>query len=257
RSSAENVNMRADENPPLSLYLPPTPMALLDPFYDFFVRLKGGTEHLTYGRPILAAWAAEHARTLPPEAVPRILDLGCGQGDDLELMARTASRACELHGLEGYAPYRDVCAAKGIVTHPINLERDPLPFPDQSLDVVSMNQVLEHTKDIFFIFSEVSRVLKPGGVFLVGVPNLAAWHDRLLLLLGRQPSGMKVLGPHVRGFTREGLTKFATCDGYFAEEGFRGSAFYPFPAAMSRLLARCLPGLATASFYRFRRTARP
>jgi hypothetical protein len=98
-----------------------------------------------------------------------------------------------------------------------------------------MNQVLEHTKDIFFIFSEVSRVLKPNGIFLVGVPNLAAWHDRLMLAVGRQPSGMKVLGPHVRGFTPHGLRKFAECDGYFALEGFQGSAFYPFPAGISKV----------------------
>lgn len=231
-------------------------MPLLDPVYDFFVRLKGGTEHLIYGRPILAGWVAEYARALPVGVVPRILDLGCGQGDDLELMARTVGRACELHGLEGYEPYRAICATKGIVTHPINIERDPLPFPDQSLDVVSMNQVLEHTKDIFFIFSEVSRVLKPGGLFLIGVPNLAAWHDRLLLLLGRQPSGIKVLGPHVRGFTREGLVKFAQCDGFFTLDVYRGSAFYPFPAGVSRVLARAFPTLATSSFYRLRRSTK-
>jgi SAM-dependent methyltransferase len=232
-------------------------MALLDPLYDFFVRLKGGTEYLSYGRPILAGWVAAQARTLPAGAPVRILDLGCGQGDDLALMARTVGGACELHGLEGYGPYREICAAKGIVTHPINVERDPLPFADQSLDVISMNQVLEHTKDIFFIFSEVSRVLKPNGLFLVGVPNLAAWHDRLLLLMGRQPSGMKVLGPHVRGFTREGFTKFATCDGYFALTDFKGSAFYPFPAGVSRVLAKVFPGLATAVFFRLSRTEKP
>ena len=232
-------------------------MALLDSINDFFVRLKGGTEHLTYGRPILAGWAVEHLRALPAAVVPKILDLGCGQGDDLAGFAAAVDRKCDLYGLEGYGPYREICAARGIETFPINVERDPLPFPDQSLDVVSMNQVLEHTKDIFFIFSEASRTLKPGGLFLVGVPNLAAWHDRLMLLLGRQPSGMKVLGPHVRGFTRQGLQKFAECDGYFELDGFRGSAFYPFPAGLSRLLARLFPGLATAIFFRFRRTEKP
>lgn len=232
-------------------------MALLDPVYDFFVRLKSGTEHLSYGRPILAGWASAHIRALPAGTPARLLDLGCGQGDDLALLAASVDRPCELYGLEGYAPYREICAAKGIETYPLNVERDRLPFEDGSIDVVSMNQVLEHTKDIFFVFSEVSRVLKPGGLFLVGVPNLAAWHDRLLLLIGRQPSGMKVLGPHVRGFTRQGLERFASCDGFFEVTDFRGSAFYPFPAGLSRLLARLFPGLATAIFFRLRRTAKP
>jgi SAM-dependent methyltransferase len=229
-------------------------VSLLDSVNDFLVRLKGGTEHLSYGRPILAGWAAGHLRALPADTVPKVLDLGCGQGDDLISFAAALDRKCELFGLEGYTPYREICATKGIETYPFNVERDRLPFADQTLDLVSMNQVLEHTKDIFFIFSEVSRVLKPGGVFLVGVPNLAAWHDRLLLMLGRQPSGMKVLGPHVRGFTPEGFQKFAECDGYFRLEGFRGSAFYPFPALASRAMARLFPGLATAVFFRLLRT---
>jgi SAM-dependent methyltransferase len=229
-------------------------VSVLDSINDFFVRLKGGTEYLTYGRPILAGWAAEHLQALPPGVVPKMLDLGCGQGDDLAAWANAINRPSELYGLEGYEPYRQICAGKGIETFPINVERDPLPFADKTLDVVSMNQVLEHTKDIFFIFSEVSRVLKPNGIFLVGVPNLAAWHDRLMLAVGRQPSGMKVLGPHVRGFTPHGLRKFAECDGYFALEGFQGSAFYPFPAGISKVLARLFPGLATAIFFKFRRT---
>lgn len=230
-------------------------MPLLDPVYDFFVRLKGGTEYLFYGRPILAGWAAEHLKSLPAGETPVVLDLGCGGGDDLMCVAAAADRPLALSGVEGYQPYRDACAAKGITTFPLNVERDRLPFADASVDVVVMNQVLEHTKEIFFIFSEVSRILKPGGVFLVGFPNLAAWHDRLLLLIGRQPSGMKVLGPHLRGFTREGFEKFARCDGWFAVEGFRGSAFYPFPAWASKILARVFPGLATAIFFRLRRSA--
>jgi len=164
------------------------------------------------------------------------------------------TRPCTFFGIEGYGPYREACAAKGITTYPLNVERDRLPFADGSVDVVVMNQVLEHTKEIFFIFSEVSRILKPGGLFLVGFPNLAAWHDRLLLLIGRQPSGMKVLGPHLRGFTREGFTKFAECDDWFRAEDFRGSAFYPFPAWLSKILARALPTFATAIFFKLRRT---
>ncbi len=232
-------------------------MSYLDSIHGFFVRLKAGTEHLTYGRPILAQWAAAHLRGLPAESTPVVVDVGCGEGADLSLLQSTVGRACSLQGIEGHAPYREACAARGITTFALDLERDPLPFADASVDVVLMNQVLEHTKDLFFIFSEVSRVLKPQGVFLVGFPNLAAWHDRLMLLLGRQPSGMKVLGPHVRGFTREGFSKFAECDGWFRIEGFRGSAFYPFPASVSKVLARVFPGLATAIFFRLRRTPKP
>ncbi len=236
-------------------------MSAFESVYDFFVRLKEGTEHLTYGRPVLRRWFADYAASLssPPETRPllRVLDLGCGQGDDLQMLGNTLPGGCKLFGVESYAPYREICAAKGIETLAVDIERDKLPFADGSLDVVVINQVLEHTKDLFFILSEVSRVLVPNGLFLVGVPNLAAWHDRLLLMLGQQPSGMKVLGPHVRGFTLPGFRKFAECDGFFRLEAYAGSAFFPFPVAVSRILARLFPTLATSLFFRLRRTEKP
>lgn len=231
-------------------------MPVLDSVYDFFVRLKTGTEYLTYGRPILRDWMAGHLEATA-RTRPRVLDLGCGQGADLLLLKQALKRDCELHGIESYAPYREICEAAGIHVTALDIERDKLPFPDGSFDVVLVNQVLEHTKELFFILSEVSRVLAPGGLFAVGVPNLAAWHDRLLLLMGRQPSGMKVLGPHVRGFTVPGFRAFAECDGYFQVEAVKGGGFYPFPAWASKILAAVFPTLATAVFFKLRRTEKP
>lgn len=36
------------------------------------------------------------------------------------------------------------------------------------------------------------RVLKPGGICIVSVPNLASWVNKLLLLLGIQPLGVEI-----------------------------------------------------------------
>lgn len=229
-------------------------MSWKDLLYKKSLALKEGTEHLVYGRPILRGWAAGAAREDRPI---RILDVGCGYGDDLAAIREALGGRAELFGLEGYAPYRERCAERGIDARDADVERDHLPFADGSLDVVLMNQVLEHTKDLFWIFSEVSRVLPPHGLFLIGVPNLAAWHDRAMLLVGMQPSGMKVLGPHVRGFTAPGLRAFAEADGFFRATGIRGSGFYPFPEAAAIRLARWFPTLATGLFARLERTAKP
>lgn len=218
------------------------------------VAWKAGTEHLVYGRPILRDWAASKARD---GKTIRVLDVGCGYGDDLDAIRQKLSGKAELFGLEGYAPYREKCAERGIDARDGDVERDRLPFSDHSLDVVLMNQVLEHTKDLFWIFSEVGRVLPPGGQFLVGVPNLAAWHDRAMLLVGMQPSGMKVLGPHVRGFTVPGMKAFAEADGFFRVTAVAGSGFYPFPQGLAIRLARWFPTLATGIFFRIERTAKP
>jgi hypothetical protein len=89
---------------------------------------------------------------------------------------------------------------------------------------------------------------------VIGVPNLASLHNRIALLLGLQPPSIEPLGPHVRGFTRSAMCAFAECDGFFTVEEFAGSNFYPFPPALSRILAKSLPSLAVGSFYLLRRT---
>jgi predicted SAM-dependent methyltransferase len=60
----------------------------------------------------------------------------------------------------------------GVSVFALNIERDALPFEDGSVDIVIANQILEHTKELFWIFHQVSRVLPVGGQFIVGVPNL-------------------------------------------------------------------------------------
>lgn len=48
---------------------------------------------------------------------------------------------------------------------------ESLPFPDESFDVVVCDNVLEHLDQPARVFSEVRRVLRPGGVFLGKTPN--------------------------------------------------------------------------------------
>ena len=115
----------------------------------------------------------------------------------------------------------------------LDLERDALPFAAATIDVVIANQILEHTKEVFWIWHEIARVLRLHGQLIVGVPNLASAHNRLLLLLGRQPSVIKTASAHVRGFTRADLLQFLdqACPGVFALRDHAGANFYPLPPA--------------------------
>jgi SAM-dependent methyltransferase len=57
-------------------------------------------------------------------------------------------------------------------------EIGPLPFGDASLDLVCAFDVIEHVDDDRRLFSEVSRVLKDGGVFIFAVPlHTDYWTD--------------------------------------------------------------------------------
>ena len=233
--------------------------------HEAFRRMKSGTEYLNYGRPIIQDWGAslvtEAGGATGVRSPFRVLDLGCGHGTDLanvrdEALRRAPHARLELHGIENFPPYIAECRRAGMTIHPIDIEHDRYPLVDASFDLVMANQVIEHTKEIFWIFSEAARILKTGGSFLVGVPNLASLHNRLLLLFGRQPTAQVSLSSHVRTFTRPDLNHFAAKGGFFRPTAFRGSNFYPFPPAISRPLARLLPTFAWGIFLLFQRTER-
>jgi SAM-dependent methyltransferase len=52
-----------------------------------------------------------------------------------------------------------------------NIGGESLPFPDESFDLVVSDNVLEHLEDPTQVFSEVQRVLRPGGYFIAKTPN--------------------------------------------------------------------------------------
>lgn len=173
------------------------------------------------------------------------LDLGAGHGDDL-ITARLVRPSCRLIAIENHGPYLNELGARGVECHAVDIERDRLPFQDSSIDVVLANQVLEHTKDVFWIFHEISRVLRPGGHLILGVPNLASLHNRILLLMGRQPTVIKTDSGHVRGFTFPDLIDFLeNCyPGGYELRKRSGANFYPLPPLLARPAARAFPSLA-------------
>jgi predicted SAM-dependent methyltransferase len=49
--------------------------------------------------------------------------------------------------------------------------RNPLPFPDNSVDAIYSHHMIEHLPDIEAHLKDVFRCLKPGGTYRVGGPN--------------------------------------------------------------------------------------
>lgn len=201
---------------------------------------------LNYGR--------EHVRRFCQASTPyqSVIDLGAGSGADL-LAARSACPSAQLYAVEVNPGFATPLVNQGIEVFPIDLERDPIPLPDGSVDLVIANQVLEHLKDLYWVFHQVSRILPVRGHWIVGVPNLASLHNRVLLALGIQPTCIKSNSAHVRGFTRGDFQQFMEeifPGGYTVRE-FRGANFYPFPPTLARPLARALPSLAWGMFFLF------
>lgn len=174
-------------------------------------------------------------------ATPRLLDVGCWDGES----TATYGTACGIGNLAGVevfeGPAREA-QRRGLEVARLDLERDAFPWPDGSFDVVVANQVFEHLKNIWLPLSECYRVLRAGGHFVISVPNLASLHNRLLLALGRQPTSIRTLGPHVRGYALSELESLLELDGGFEVVRTRGVGFYPLPAKLAVPFARLWTG---------------
>lgn len=86
-----------------------------------------------------------------------------------------------------------------------NIEKDPFPFADASFDLVLCMEVLEHLAySPSHMLAEAHRVLAPGGLFFLTVPNFINLKRTINLLLNRRTeypySGYGVYGRHAREY---------------------------------------------------------
>ena len=203
---------------------------------------------LNYGREVV------HSFLRKARPFSSVLDIGAGSGCDL-LTARMVEPRADLYAIECHASNAAHLRAAKICTYGINIEREEIPLTAESVDVVISNQTFEHLKEVFWALHEASRVLKVGGHLLIGVPNLASLHNRLLLTIGRQPTSIQNKSAHIRGYTRGDFISLLGCfpRGYQLRT-WRGSNFYPLPKVLARPAARLFPSMAWAVFMLFKKT---
>jgi SAM-dependent methyltransferase len=105
----------------------------------------------------------------------RLLDVGCGEGLFLHL-ARQAG--WEVQGVEIAGP--SAAYARDVLRLDV-FGGDLLEasFPARHFDAVTFWHVLEHLHDPLRELREAHRILKPGGLLIVGAPNVASWQARL------------------------------------------------------------------------------
>ena len=128
---------------------------------------------------------------LPKGKEIRYLDLGCEDGR-LTLERANKIGTGSIYGVEIMDSVIKKARQKGIIVKKADLN-GKIPFPNKSFDVITATQVIEHLYNIDALVSEVYRILKSGGIFIVSTENLSAWHNIFALLLGLQPS----VGPFI------------------------------------------------------------
>jgi glycosyltransferase involved in cell wall biosynthesis/SAM-dependent methyltransferase len=100
-------------------------------------------------------------------------------------------RGC-YYGKLGRTDHRTVTSAEGetfecAIDH-FDAEKDPFPYPDGHFSTVICGELIEHLfEDPMHLMSEVNRILKPGGHFVVTTPNIAALRGISAILQGYHP----------------------------------------------------------------------
>lgn len=95
---------------------------------------------------------------------PKILDVGCGTGANLEMLKQFG----ESEGVDISDDALEFCRKKGLKVHKGLAEK--LPFADESFDIVTALDVVEHLDDDIAGLKEMNRVLKKDGQTLIFVP---------------------------------------------------------------------------------------
>lgn len=130
----------------------------------------------------------------------QILDVGCGTGKGQDSFSQFGL----VYGVDYSNEALEFCKERGL-TRIARADAEALPFQSDTFDMVVSLDTIEHVPDDYKAVSEIRRVLKPGGYFVMNVPAyMWLWgpHDVALMHKRRysrtmvrklfQESGLKV-----------------------------------------------------------------
>ena len=161
---------------------------------------------------------------------PHILDVGCGTGANLELLSRFG----QAEGVDVSPEALAFCRERGLQSVRQG-EAEHLPYPDESFDLVTGLDVVEHLDDDVAGLNEIRRVLRPGGHTLLFVPAF-------MFLWGVQDD----ISHHRRRYTLKGLKEVVNAAGLEVQIATYANITFFFPVLLGRLLMR-LTGFRPAS----------
>jgi len=188
----------------------------------------------------------------------RLLDLGCDDG----LFSKQCGVACSakyVAGVEVVSEAASKAVLNGVDVTVSDLS-ESLPFEDETFDLVTANQVIEHVPSVDRFMSEIFRVLRPGGKAIISTENGSSWINIGASIMGWQQfsltnmssKGAGVGNPlalhrgqqstestwtHKTIFNYLGLVEFVELYGLEVVD-VKGAGYFPLPTWVSKFDAR-------------------
>lgn len=168
--------MRCERCCGFSLWPPPGEEALRHAYGDAYYSTEKGKFGGTVGRVFRCLQrrrAKRFARKLQPGV--RVLDVGCGRGHFLADLAELGFNCAGTELSESSARWVEQLEGVQVYTGEDATRR----FEDESFAGICIWHVLEHLDSPAACLDEVDRLLAPGGVLLIAVPNIQSLQSRL------------------------------------------------------------------------------
>jgi 2-polyprenyl-3-methyl-5-hydroxy-6-metoxy-1,4-benzoquinol methylase len=128
-----------------------------------------------YFGALIHSYLTEGSSTfLKPVPNGKLLDVGCGSGQNLALMREVGWR---VEGVESDPQAVKAAQQNGLTVHCATVEERA--YPAHTFDAVVLCHVIEHLQDPASTIRECARILKPGGQLMIFTPNSASLGHRL------------------------------------------------------------------------------
>ncbi len=149
---------------------------------------------LMYLFPVRRSSVDDEVRRLKAQVGGKLLDVGCGSG---AWLADMRERGWRVSGVDFDGEAVAAAEDRGLDVRLGSLAAQQ--YPDESFDVVTLNQVLEHVPDPVETLVECRRILRPGGQFVLYTPNSRSLAHRLFVDDWRglePPRHLQIFGPN-------------------------------------------------------------